>query len=176
MTLNLPIFRNDIAVSVRYTADVAHNHHNMWCVNSSSISDCDVVTNNGAWFCRIDYGKSGLCIGKGWHNSRTITDFRTNSGEYSIYRLTLYYCMLPCTFLFFSMFRSISINHKIYRTWLCTHTKWEMSKFRECFVSSLCFSFSPKGCSYDVSGIMARVRGFSSDFIDYTFQFSHCIE
>lgn len=90
------------AAGVRYNANVAHNNHNMQCFNSTSISDCDVVSNNSAWFCCSDYGESGFCISQSWHNTCSITDFCTNFGEYA-YRLLL------CTQIYINEFQSTTI-------------------------------------------------------------------
>lgn len=78
---NSILILTDGLVGFRCTADVVCTHHNMWGIDSTSISNCDVITNNSARICSINYSKSRLGVGKSGYGTRTITNLCPNSGE-----------------------------------------------------------------------------------------------
>lgn len=91
-------------------------------------------------------------------------------------------CVCCINFSAILFFEHVLFNHRIYRTWFGTQNTKMFIIYRTILMSRLylsvylCIVLSIKGCSYNASGFMARVGGFGSDFVDYPFQFSHCIE
>lgn len=140
----------------------------MWSVNSTSISYCDVISNNSTRFCGVNYSEPWLSVGKSGHCTGTITNLCTHSGE--CFFLDTFFIILLCKFSCWRfIFRIISINIIGFAGSLLLLLLLSVKIHFALFTSVA-------GHSHNATSFVGSVCGFSCHSIDNTFQLSYRIE